>query len=196
VHGHGALNIAVEDKTVTMELEAPGADIVGFEYEAKSDEDKAKVTSAKALLEKPLTLFRMSKAANCNVKSVDVKLEEEGDNHDDHDDHAKEAKDDDHEHDDHAKEEKDDDHAHDDHAKAEKADAHDDHDNEKARHTEFRATYALTCTNPQAITDITFAYFDTFKGAKELDVSVVTDKGQNKFEVERDDPKLSLAGVI
>ena len=30
VHGHGILNIAVEGQVVEMELEAPGADIVGF----------------------------------------------------------------------------------------------------------------------------------------------------------------------
>ena len=34
VHGHGRLNIAIEDKTVSIELEARGADIVGFEHEA------------------------------------------------------------------------------------------------------------------------------------------------------------------
>ena len=34
VHGHGTLNIAIEDKRVSMELEVPGMDIVGFEHAA------------------------------------------------------------------------------------------------------------------------------------------------------------------
>ena len=33
-HGHGNFNIAIEGKSVSMELEAPGADIVGFEHKA------------------------------------------------------------------------------------------------------------------------------------------------------------------
>jgi len=36
-HGVGAMNIAIEAGTVAMELRAPGADIVGFEYQAKSE---------------------------------------------------------------------------------------------------------------------------------------------------------------
>ena len=35
-HGHGKLNVAIEGKNVMMEMEVPGADIVGFEHEAKS----------------------------------------------------------------------------------------------------------------------------------------------------------------
>ena len=38
-HGIGALNIAIEAPLVVMEFHAPGADIVGFEYAAKSDAD-------------------------------------------------------------------------------------------------------------------------------------------------------------
>jgi len=38
-HGVGVLNIAADGNTVEMELIAPGADIVGFEYEASSEEE-------------------------------------------------------------------------------------------------------------------------------------------------------------
>jgi hypothetical protein len=40
-HGIAALNIAIEAPLVVMEFHAPGADIVGFEYAAKSDADLA-----------------------------------------------------------------------------------------------------------------------------------------------------------
>ena len=49
-HGHSALNIAIEGGQVAMELQAPGADIVGFEYEAISAEDRAKLDAAIAAL--------------------------------------------------------------------------------------------------------------------------------------------------
>ena len=47
-HGVGKLNIAIEKSTITIEFHAPGADIVGFEYEAKSDADLAAIASATA----------------------------------------------------------------------------------------------------------------------------------------------------
>src|SRR3990172_13326550 len=53
-HGHGTLNIAIENARVSMELEAPGMDIVGFEYAASTDDQKAAVAKAKAELAKPL----------------------------------------------------------------------------------------------------------------------------------------------
>ena len=46
-HGHGTLNIAIEGTTVSMELEVPGSDIVGFEHVAATPEQKAAYASAK-----------------------------------------------------------------------------------------------------------------------------------------------------
>ena len=74
-------------------------------------------------------------------------------------------------------------------------DGHDDHDNE-AGHTEFHAAYALTCTDPTAITDVTFAYFAEFQNAQEVEVQVVTDNGATSFDVERDAPTLDLRGMF
>ena len=52
VHGHGTLNIAVDDKAVSMELEVPGMDLVGFEHAASTEDQKAAVDKAKAQLDK------------------------------------------------------------------------------------------------------------------------------------------------
>ncbi len=231
-HGVGALNIAVDGTTVAMEFTAPGADIVGFEYEATSDEDLAKIDAAIETLTSPLALFAFNAEAGCTVTAATAELETE-DDHDDHD-HGEEHAEDDHDHDhgdDHAEDKdehdhdhgadhaKDDDHDHDheeEHAEAEHDhdDAHDhdkdddqehgedhaleDHDDhaEEASHTEFHAEYALTCDAPDAIADITFAYFETFPNALELEVQVLTSAGAQAFEVERDEPTLSLAGLF
>ncbi|MDB9707907.1 DUF2796 domain-containing protein, partial [Planktotalea frisia] len=56
-HGVGALNIAIDGTSVAMEFHAPGADIVGFEYSAKSDADLAAIETAIAALNAPLDLF-------------------------------------------------------------------------------------------------------------------------------------------
>jgi Protein of unknown function (DUF2796) len=96
VHGHGTLDIAVEDKRVSMELEVPGMDIVGFEHAATTDEQKAVVEKAMAQLDNPLEVFKLPKAAGCTVADAKVAIEPEH-HHDGDDDH-----DADHDHDEHA----------------------------------------------------------------------------------------------
>jgi hypothetical protein len=85
-HGRGTLNIALEGTRLSMELEAPGADIVGFEHPAKSRKDKAAVDAAKKRLAQPLALFKLPASAGCVVKEASA--ESEGDDRD-HDKHAK-----------------------------------------------------------------------------------------------------------
>ncbi len=174
-HGVGELNIAMEGKTIAMELHAPGADIVGFEYAATSDEDRAAIENAVATLAKPLDLFSFSDAAKCTVTraSAELEAEEDHDEHSKHDDHD--------DHDDHAE--------HDDHGD------HDDHA-EEASHTEFYAEYVLNCDNPDAISKIDFAYFEAFANALELEVQIVSSAGAKAFEVGRDAPTLDLRGMF
>ncbi|CAN0602596.1 unnamed protein product [Ectocarpus sp. 12 AP-2014] len=176
-HGVGQLNIAFDGKQIAMEMHAPGADIVGFEYAAKSAEDRAAVDAAVATLARPLDLFVLPEAAACSVVQASAELESE-EAHEDHEGH------DDHAHDDH----KDDDHA------VENA-GHDDHSDE-AGHTEFHAEYLLTCGDPAAVTEITFAYFDSFPNALEVEVQMISDNGAKAFEVERDAPTLDLRGMF
>ena len=64
-HGVGTLNVAIDGPVVAMAFEAPGADIVGFEYAAQSDADLAAVEAALALLGEPSSLFALPEAAGC-----------------------------------------------------------------------------------------------------------------------------------
>jgi hypothetical protein len=77
VHGHGRLNIAMDDKTLSIELEAPGADIAGFEHEANTQEDRAALEDAKAKLAGGLALFTPPPEAGCVLKSAKVSTEAE-----------------------------------------------------------------------------------------------------------------------
>jgi hypothetical protein len=194
-HGVGALNVAIEGTTVAMELEAPGADIVGFEYEATSDADLSAIDAALATLSAPLELFVLPEAAACTVVKASAEVESEGEHveHEDehHDDHADEEHDDhaDEEHDDHDDEEHDD---HDDEGHDEHGDEHHDEHADEAGHTEFHAKYELKCDNPDALTKITFAYFETFPNALEVELQIINASGAQAFEVERDAPVLDL----
>ncbi|WP_241006340.1 ZrgA family zinc uptake protein, partial [Aeromonas media] len=64
-HGHGHLNLVVDGNQLMIELQAPAADLVGFEHAAKSDEEKAQYTKAVARLQQPDALFRLDPAAGC-----------------------------------------------------------------------------------------------------------------------------------
>ncbi|MGI9450986.1 MAG: DUF2796 domain-containing protein [Geminicoccaceae bacterium] len=175
-HGHSALNVAIEGDRVEMELIAPGADIVGFEHAAESEEDKAVVERAEATLGEPLSLFGFSDAAGCSVESASVEIE--GEEH--HDEHGDEA---------HAEE---DHHEESEHAEAD----HEEHEGE-ASHNEFHAEYALTCSAPDALDGIDFAaFFEAFTGSEEVEVTVISEKGQSSYEVERDAPVVDLQGVM
>lgn len=92
-HGVGQLNLVLEGNELEMELTAPGADIVGFEYEPKTAEEKKAVDDAIHDLEDIANLVAVPGSANCRVEEAEV----EGGHHED------EHKHDGHEHDDHAK---------------------------------------------------------------------------------------------
>jgi hypothetical protein len=96
-HGVGELNIAFEGNAVALELHAPGSDIVGFEYAAKSDEDHVLIDAAVAKLSDFGNLIALPANAGCNIVDAHAALEGEDEHddevHDDHDDdkHEEEA---------------------------------------------------------------------------------------------------------
>ncbi|MEO1793425.1 MAG: DUF2796 domain-containing protein [Pseudomonadota bacterium] len=177
MHGEGKLNIAIEGKTIKVELMAPSADIVGFEYAPKTKKEKAAVADAKAKLEKASSVIELTSAAGCSLTNASVDVERE-----DEEEHAAHSK---------AKKSGHSDghsHAHDHGKSAKKAD--------EAVHSEFHAEYEMTCSSTDQLAAVTFAYFKNFSGAKELDVSVVGPKGQQKFEVTAANAEINLGGMM
>ncbi len=87
-HEHGAahMTIAVGGKGLEIQLETPAANILGFEHEASSVEDKKALKAQQAKLKKPGALFSVNEEANCVPASTKIEslLFEE------HDDHADE----------------------------------------------------------------------------------------------------------
>ncbi len=190
-HGHGALNIAVDGDVLALELTAPGFDIVGFEYVAQSDQDKAAIEEGLATLSDPLTLFGLPDGANCAVTQAVAELHSEDVHHDaDHDDHGHDDHDEKHDDHDHEKDHDD----HDDHAGAdhEEHDEHDHVDHGEENHSEFHAEYQLICTNPEELTSIELTYFAQFPNAKGLEVQLVTDAGASKVEATAAAPVVTL----
>jgi hypothetical protein len=71
-HGVASLNVALDGQTLEIQLESPAMNLVGFEHEAKSDADKAKVASARKHLEQPQALFALPIEAQCALQDSEL----------------------------------------------------------------------------------------------------------------------------
>ena len=185
VHGQGQVSMAIDQNLLSMTLESPGADIIGFEHEARTAEEKAAVTKALKQLSDPMFVIQLPGSASCKViqASSEVASENGGEGHADHEDHEEHADHDDHDkHEDHEK--------HEDHDDHEKHADHDEHEDEA--HGSFIAEYQLACANIAVIDFIKFVYFDHFRNAQSLMVVLIDKNGQHRHEINRDIPILFL----
>jgi len=73
VHGQARLTVALDGANLTLALESPLANLLGFEHMPRSAKDKAAVARMAKLLNQPGELFVPTPAAGC--KAGAVKLE-------------------------------------------------------------------------------------------------------------------------
>ena len=67
VHGQGQVGMAIDQNLISMTLESPGADIVGFEHEARTAEEKTAVIEALKQLSDPMFVIQLPANASCKV---------------------------------------------------------------------------------------------------------------------------------
>jgi len=175
-HGHGFLNIAIEDNGVLIELQAPGSDIARTETKPNTPERKVVVEAAIATLEKPLELFRFPAEAGCEVTSAKATMavigeDEDGSHAGKGDHHDKQASE--HEH-------------------AEGREGGEDH----RGHSNYHGTYQLKCSAPQRLTGFELLYFKVFPRTEKLSLQIIGPNGQTQLEVTAATPRVSLAGAI
>jgi hypothetical protein len=192
-HGHGTLEIVIVGTVVEMALEVPAADILGFEHEARTPEQIAAVEKGRATLSEPLTLFEVPEAAGCMTYAADVDLTREGpgETMQPAQDEAALETGEAHSSEGHS-------HGEAGHSHGEEGHSHGEGGHAEAGgadHAEFFVTYRLTCAVPAEMTQIDFAYFETFPNAEELEVRIATDRGERRAEVSRDQPMMSLLGL-
>ena len=178
-HGVSTAEIAVDDDRLEIELYAPGMDIVGFEYEAESDEDRAAIAQAVAQLARVDEIVSVNEEAGCLL--IEVLSHIHGDDHElgeTHEHMATEGEDEAHD-DEHAAEE---DHGHDDDEVAGDGDSH----------SEFHARYIYDCADGSAIASVSFPFFDAFGNAEEIEAQYVIASGSGAGELERGEATLEL----
>jgi hypothetical protein len=180
VHGLSELTVAMDAKSLEIQLVSPAMNLVGFEHKASSKKDIAAVNQAESLLRQYDSLFSIA-GADCkhlstSIDSDDLLVVEN--HHDDHDDHDKHEDHDDHDkhgdHDDHEKHEDHYDHEkyndHDDHDKHDDHHAHDHHnENDHGEsHSEMVASYSYSCNDNSKLSSIKVSLFESFPGIETI----------------------------
>jgi hypothetical protein len=70
VHGTASLQVAIDGQTLTLNLETPLENLLGFEHAPRTDKQKAAVRAMSERLNQPGELFSPSPAAQCTSVSV------------------------------------------------------------------------------------------------------------------------------
>jgi Protein of unknown function (DUF2796) len=71
-HGVARLDVAVDATRITIELDTPLDNLLGFERAPRTDAERAKADAAVARLRAGTTLFRIDGAAGCTLDKVDL----------------------------------------------------------------------------------------------------------------------------
>ena len=212
-HEHGAaeLLLSSEGRDVQVIFNAPAQSLVGFETVAVTEEQKATVARAEAILMAPRDLFSLE-GNSCKLidSTVDVSSlvgvgkapsqpEAHADHSDEQADHATDhAGDDEHteEHADHAEEHADD---HDEgHASTSDNHAHEHHDHDDGAassadsHSDVSASYTFECDSNEALTRIVFNRDGLPFGLERIDVLWVADWGQGAGQATPQSPSVNL----
>ncbi len=168
VHGVAHLNAAVEGTTLHLEFTSPAANIVGFEHEPRTPEQKDGVRNAMEKLEDGSKLFIPSPEAQCRLSKSSVKTDIENDA--DHDTDAEHK----HEHEKDAHHGKDADHDKEHHA---------ENEDEHARHSEFHSEYRFVCKNPGKLSQMDVMLIKSFPGIEHIEVQLLTETKQSAQEL-------------
>jgi hypothetical protein len=163
------MNVAFEGNELYIELISPAANIVGFEHQPRTQEQKAAVKAAIKKLEAGEKLFELPSGVGGRL----VKSRVHTDINDDSGHASDDAKS--HEHDEmsgdagHEAEK----HGHEEH---QHGDAHE-------RHSEFKAEYHFVCKNPAKVAYVDVMLFSVFSGIEHIEVQLLTGNEQTAFEL-------------
>lgn len=161
-HGVASLNLVVDGNQVSLELDSPAANLVGFEYQPSTDEDRATVARVKAALEQADGLFTLTAAADCQLQQVELDSPLfAAHDHDEHDHHDADehAQDDEHEH---------------------------------GEHADIEGRFDYVCAAPEQLEALTLPLFNNFPAMQRIQVQAITASGQHGAVLTADQPTLPL----
>ena len=160
VHGEASLNLVLDDQSLSVEFASPAYNLVGFEHEPKNEIQQKEVQDTLSLLSRPRKVFGFSAQAGCLVESVSVTTTMAG--------VGKNTVGYEEEHHDHS----------------------DSDSTNKESHSEFKANYIVTCSEPQKLRTVEFKLFKEFLGLKSVQVQWINAEGQGYIELNAENSKL------
>ena len=185
VHGGAVLSIVSESDGIQIEFETPLYNLLGFEYEPKTDAERALASKVEMSLTQPHNLFRFNDDTKCTFVSPPSKvtlfeaLSEAG--HDqDYDGHDQE---DGHDHSDH----------HDTGAEAEDHDHEEHHQHEDDdSHKDVFLTYSMACQAIEKLQTVKVELFEIFPNLTELELVYLGPSQQMSADLTPLQPKADL----
>ena len=165
VHGKASLNLVLDGQSLFIEFESPAYNLVGFEHEPKDQIQQKEVQDTLSLLSRPRKVFGFSAQAGCLVESVSVTTTMAGVGKNTvgyEEEHHEE------EHHDHS----------------------DGDSTNKESHSEFKANYLMTCSEPEKLRTIEFKLLKEFLGLKSVQVQWINGEGQGYIELDAESSKL------
>jgi hypothetical protein len=164
VHGVAHINVALEDNELYIEFTCPAANIVGFEHQLKTEEQKTAVNKAIETLKAGEELFVMPPPAGASLMKSDVDTGIEIDTEHESEDRHK------HEPSDH-------------HGDKQKHNEEHSKEVEHEQHSEFKAVYRFACKNPDKLSHIDVMLFRIFESIDHIEVQILTPKKQTSIEL-------------
>ncbi|PVY77350.1 uncharacterized protein DUF2796 [Tamilnaduibacter salinus] len=173
-HGKARLEVAIEGRTAIIRFESPAMNLVGFEHDPRTPEQRQAITDATGHLEHHALLDRSGDTCAITDSRVErlagrADPETHQADHGDHGDHGEQDHHEAHSH-----------HDDDDHAEA-------------SSHSEFHVMQTLACDEPLAGQTLTTGLFTEFAGIEVIEAAWVSGSGQGGASLTTDRPTLTLS---
>ncbi len=167
VHGHASLNLAISGNELLIELNSPAMNLIGFEHQSSSEQDKITLQRAVNVLRNPSQWLKANRAASCQLLKMDLdskllndERHEEGHSENHQDEHEGQHEDD---------------HAH--------SEYHDENENQEI-HADFNLVLQYHCNYPARLHSVDLAgLFKSFRGMEEIEVQWITGSQQSATEL-------------
>jgi hypothetical protein len=153
-HGVARMDLALEGQKVEITLETPLANVLSFEHAPETEAQKKEVHAVAAVMQKAESLFIFPVEAQCRVEEVSLKSEAI--------EHTLLAP----------------------NAPVHKEKNHSDEKNHaKEMHADLDVEVSFLCSRPEKIDSVTVDLFRAFPNLREIEVRMVTRKGQKAAEL-------------
>ncbi|MEP6341992.1 MAG: DUF2796 domain-containing protein [Maricaulaceae bacterium] len=161
-HGDAEVAIVLDGNEVTIELDSPLYNILGFENAPETEAQTATVEQAELRLEQSETLYTFNAAANCDAVLNDSHVTLFDDHDEDH-----------HEDDDHEEKNHDDDH-------------------DEGTHKDVLLTYEFSCQNPAKLKNVTINLFEFFPELSEVSATYLGPATQKQLVLTRKQRQMDI----